>query len=57
MYDGLAAMTKSRTLVASKTWVRPLSDTCSPVAAMTSGRSVVIATRTCGLEAVMNGSP
>jgi hypothetical protein len=48
---------KSRTFVASNVWVSPLVATRSPVDAMTSVRSVVIATRTRGLVGVMNGSP
>ena len=48
---------KSRTFVASNVVVRPLFATGSPVEAMTSVRSVVIATLTWGLVGVTNGSP
>ena len=56
-YDGLAARLKSRTSDASKVCVMPLAAILRPLVAMSISRSVVMATRTLGLDAVTKGSP
>ena len=55
--DGLAATLKSRTFSASQVDVRPEAEMRRPLVAIQRRRSVLIVTRTDGLDAVTNGSP